>query len=169
MYDGHRTLKTPPDDTTLWRYLSLESLVAMLYTRRIHFTRLDKFQDPWEGTWPQPILDAFAGAPADGVRQILDETRTSVHVNCWHESNYESAALWDIYSGSAGIAIQSSVGQVKVAIDPTVTFHIGRVEYTDYTTLKGGAFDLNGSVLARGGRRGAMFARFVNVLVNIHR
>ena len=40
----------PPDDTTVWRYLSLAKLLAMLKTKSIYFSRTDFFDDPFEGS-----------------------------------------------------------------------------------------------------------------------
>jgi hypothetical protein len=46
----------------------------------------------------------------------------------------ESIAMWSLYnSGSEGVAVQTTVGQLKVALrhDPRITL-IGRVTYLDY-------------------------------------
>ena len=51
------------------------------------------------------------------------------YVNCWHAGEHESAALWGSYAGHAGLAVKSSVGRLKSAIDVEWPFHIGEVSY----------------------------------------
>jgi hypothetical protein len=38
-------------DTPVRRYLSLSAVIATIKTGRLRFTRVDKFQDPFEGSW----------------------------------------------------------------------------------------------------------------------
>ena len=63
----------------------------------------------------------------------------TVYVNCWILSQYESAAMWTIYGGNSGIAIQSSrqrVGSVlklpsMLGIEGVTMTGFGRVRYVD--------------------------------------
>ena len=61
--------------------------------------------------------------------------RRSLFINCWHLSNHESAAMWDIYSRrSEGVAILSTEERIKMAFSNNDK-HImgGRVNYEDYS------------------------------------
>ena len=53
---------------------------------------------------------------------------------CWHENDYESAAMWKLYSDlENGIAIQSTFKNLKECFfedEPDVV--IGKVEYLNY-------------------------------------
>lgn len=48
-------------DETIWRYMSFAKFASMLATKTLRFTRLDQFDDPFEGAFPAadlPILRA---------------------------------------------------------------------------------------------------------------
>ncbi len=79
------------------------------------------------------------------VQQMLDNTlerlRRPIHkeviskfgVSCWHEGEHESDAMWKLYSGGGqGIAIESTVGQLRRALDIAEDFQIDRVRYMDF-------------------------------------
>ena len=53
-------------------------------------------------------------------------------MNCWHENQFESAAMWDLYcSKSQGIAIVSSWDRLGDSINYDGGFYLGRVKYID--------------------------------------
>jgi hypothetical protein len=61
--------------------------------------------------------------------------REVLFVNCWHVNSGDSAAMWSLYSGSAGVAVRSTVGRPRHALDgcaEVVTF--GMVRYIDFQT-----------------------------------
>jgi len=51
---------------SVWRYLSLDALIATVRDRQLRFTRVDTFPDPFEGSVPKQTIDdqvvLFAGA-----------------------------------------------------------------------------------------------------------
>jgi hypothetical protein len=47
----------PDEDTTVLRYLSLSALITRMKTGRLRLTRVDKFQDPFEGSVPKQQMD----------------------------------------------------------------------------------------------------------------
>jgi len=54
-------------------------------------------------------------------------------VSCWHESEHESDAMWRVYSASGkGIAIESTVGQLKASLGVREGVQIDRVRYMDF-------------------------------------
>src|SRR5437870_10540134 len=54
-------------------------------------------------------------------------------INSWHLSDYESAALWELYGTEAGIAIQSTINELKDSFARTDdTIWIGKVNYIDF-------------------------------------
>lgn len=134
---SHRDFPAPPDDTVIWRYVDLEKMLAMLCTRQLHLTRLDKLQDPWEGAWPTAMAERLSGVQppvvGDGFKAMLPLPRISVYVNCWHISDHESAALWDQYGKSAGFAIKSSMRALLEALTPSSGLIVGAVSYVDYS------------------------------------
>ena len=60
-------------------------------------------------------------------------------MNCWHENEHESAAMWDLYlKSNEGIAIRSTFGKLIGCFenDHRPAVHIGRVRYLDYQKEK---------------------------------
>jgi hypothetical protein len=93
-----------------------------------------------------PLRDQLAarGVPlerTDGVLDGLVSQLRAAHeqvngkfgVSCWHESEYESDAMWKLYSASGqGIAIESTVGQLRESLGYRTDLIIDRVRYMDF-------------------------------------
>src|SRR5664279_3731928 len=62
----------------------------------------------------------------------LNEMRKLFYVSCWHENSGESAAFWDQYKNSRGVAIKSTVGRLKRSNSSAMPFFLGRVQYQHY-------------------------------------
>lgn len=77
---------------------------------------------------------SFQGRPS-GFKSFLIEKVIPLHfINSWYISEYESDAMWRIYSeNSEGIAVKSTLGRLKRAFQnaPEEIF-IGKVKYIDY-------------------------------------
>ncbi|MCX2865249.1 hypothetical protein OOZ63_25815 [Paucibacter sp. PLA-PC-4] len=149
-----------PDDTRLWRYMGLQGLTAMLTSNTLRLTRLDGFDDPFEGTLPHSQIvqmnQQFAAAvdPTEPIyrqrsRQAIDPRRRSIswreemrqrreaqircaHASCWRHGT-ESDGMWRLYcaNGGQGIAILTSFGQVVRELATTDAI-VGAVEYRNY-------------------------------------
>lgn len=53
--------------------------------------------------------------------------------SCWHISEYESAAMWKLYSAPGPcIAIESTIGQLKLSLTTRTDLAIDRVRYMDF-------------------------------------
>lgn len=70
---------------------------------------------------------------ADRVINESEKMRLSFFVNCWHASEYESAALWGQYAEHAGLAVRTTVGRLKSSIDSETPYFIGQIEYRDFS------------------------------------
>jgi hypothetical protein len=120
-----------PDNTLVWRYLTLSAVIATIETRRLRLTRVDRFQDPFEGSVPKNQMDdqnvVFSGAASRQAMMTVvaahypgmakptppDEdlwtrmtrwrrARTrSAHASCWSAGD-ESEALWRLYCADDG-------------------------------------------------------------------
>jgi len=56
-------------------------------------------------------------------------------VSCWHANDYESEAMWKVYSiMGAGVAIESTVEHLRDVLAPTEGVTINRVKYEDFDT-----------------------------------
>lgn len=130
-----------PDETRLWRYMDLAKFADLLLTRTLWFNRIDRFEDPLEGTLPPGFQRYFSrGLEREDAEKFWRTQaeghdafrRKWVYTNCWHERDHESYAFWRIYAGGgAGIAISASVAGLKRAF----TAHqpsLRRVQYIDF-------------------------------------
>jgi len=147
MYQSHPVFIEPEnEEVKVWRYMDFTKFVSLIDTKRLYFTRADRFEDPFEGSWPKKNIEARKYAP-----EILDEQQKEylngmkwmgslnknwpryTAINCWHENEYESAAMWKLYLKSdEGIAIKSTYSRLKKSIIDDEIFFIGKVNYIDY-------------------------------------
>jgi hypothetical protein len=150
MYKEHPVFIQPDnEDIKVWRYMDFTKFVSLIDTRRLFFTRADKFEDPFEGSWPKINVDARKEAlpelkskDRDEYLKMMEssekynkEWRRFNAVNCWHANEHESAAMWKLYLKSdEGIAIQSTYRLLKKSIIDDETVYIGKVKYIDYET-----------------------------------
>jgi hypothetical protein len=54
MYEDHPVFAQPISDTVkVWRYMDFTKFVSLIDSRCLFFTRADKFNDSFEGSWPK--------------------------------------------------------------------------------------------------------------------
>ena len=142
----------PDADTTIWRYVDLSKFVSLLQSRALYFCRSDRFEDPFEGSYPiQPFVPIFSSVspPAENgwveeqfeqfagreqQARFRKQLREALLVNCWHINKHESEAVWKLYAqGGSGIAIRSTVERLKASLRCDERVYIGAVSYLDYT------------------------------------
>lgn len=127
MYKEHRGLYPPNEDTPIWRYIDFTKFVDLLHSESLYFSRADTFEDPFEGLYPvkKEIERDF---------KTFDIVRKQNYVNCWAIGEYESAALWKIYSDSRNsIAIRTRFGRLKQSIENSdQDVYASMVRYKDY-------------------------------------
>ena len=148
MYQRHPVFNPPNDDATLWRYMDFMKFVSLLDTQSLFFARADKLGDPFEGSPPKLNADMRAEESKE-LRELLSDDlaskvvemisstdklfRSWTLVNCWHESEYESAAMWKLYSREYdGIAVKTSFKSLAESLMCSEGVFIGKVEYIDY-------------------------------------
>lgn len=142
-----------PDSTRIWRYMNFSKFVSLLQSHALHFTRVDQLQDTFEGSQSLPNLrepprledfhylgDAskLTEEQRRSIAYLLEAPhpldRQVVAVNCWQMNDYESTAMWQSYvSAGEGLAIQSTLGSLKRAFEPTTeNVLIAPVAYIDH-------------------------------------
>lgn len=100
-------------------------------------SRSDKFEDQYEGTFSEPTFEEIKKL-SENNPEFLDyykSKREKVVVSSWHINEYESFAMWQIFTqNSEGLAIQSTVERLKNALKLETNFnqYIGQVNYIDY-------------------------------------
>jgi hypothetical protein len=138
MYYSNPNIKLPKDpDTIVWKYLDLSKFLELLLSQKLFMSRSDKFEDQYEGTFSEPTFEEIKKL-SENNPEFLDyykSKREKVVVSSWHINEYESFAMWQIFTqNSEGLAIQSTVERLQKALKLETNFnqYIGEVNYIDY-------------------------------------
>ncbi|WP_310595584.1 hypothetical protein [Flavobacterium sp.] len=138
MYLNNPNIKLPEDpDTIVWKYLDLSKFLDLLLSRKLFMSRSDKFEDQYEGTFSEPTYEEIKKLAINNP-DFLDYYKThreKVAISSWHINEYESFAMWQIFTqNSEGLAIQSTIGRLQKALEPEKNLkqYIGQVNYIDY-------------------------------------
>ncbi len=158
MHAQHPTFRLPPNmDGKIWQYMELAEFVSMLHRKALFFVKANKLRDPYEGIMPQfNNLIRSPGYSKENQQQSHSQEQSNpniqklpqitiqqfqlyrelVLINPWHYNEYESAAMWNLYSHeNAGIAIQSTTRKLSKCFDDNKedTIWIGKVQYLDFS------------------------------------
>jgi hypothetical protein len=159
MHSSHPAFEPPPDiDGKIWQYMELAEFVSMLNRKALFFVKANKLRDPYEGIIPaytnmirskrnnEEQKRYFQGAyeSNNGISRKVAQTmieqfqmyRQLVLINPWHYNEYESAAMWSLYSHeNAGIAIQSTTRSLSECFNDNNedVIWIGKVQYLDFS------------------------------------
>ena len=108
------TRQVPPAEAQLWRFMDLAKLVSILDRNALYFPVLASLNDELEGSPPRPPQGA---TDEDRLRayDTWQYNRTVLFVNCWHQSDDESAAMWALY-GNQGVAVRTTFGLLSKAV-----------------------------------------------------
>ena len=143
MYEEHPGFKSPNEDATLWRCMDFTKFVSLLETQSLYFARADRLGDPFDGSYSRantalrPALYEWKLPDADWGRlwSFFKAMRQFTLINCWHESDHESAAMWRLYSREHdGIAVKTNFRSLTRSFTCGDVIHIGKVDYVDYNT-----------------------------------
>ena len=138
MYIHNPNIKLPANkDTIVWKYLDLSKFLELLLSRKLFMSRSDKFEDQYEGTFSEPTYEEIKRLSIDNpdFLKYYKTHREKVAISSWHINEYESFAMWQIFTqNSEGLAIQSTIGRLEDSLVQEKNFkqHIGEVNYIDY-------------------------------------
>lgn len=138
MYHNNPNIKLPQDpDTVVWKYLDLSKFLDLLISHKLFMSRSDKFEDQYEGTFSEPTFEEIKKLSINNpdFLNFYKTHREKVAVSSWHINEYESFAMWQIFTqNSEGLAIQSTVKRLQDALVPEKNYkqYIGEVNYIDY-------------------------------------
>lgn len=138
---NHVCFNAPKDtDIKIWRYMDFTKFVSLLQTNCLFLSRVDNFEDPYEGATSRANSKIRKSMPIDYVipDNILKDmshfqewSRNWTYVNCWHMNNVESEAMWKLYAQTnEAIAIQSTYSTLNEQLPKEV--YLGTVNYIDY-------------------------------------
>jgi hypothetical protein len=138
MYINNPNIKLPEDpNTVVWKYLDLSKFLDLLMSKKLFMSRSDKFEDQYEGTFSEPTFEEIKKLSIDNpdFLNYYKTHREKVAISSWHINEYESFAMWQIFTqNSEGLAIQSTIGRLQESLNPETNFkqYIGEVNYIDY-------------------------------------
>ncbi len=138
MYLNNPNIKLPEDpDTIVWKYLDLSKFLDLLLSQKLFMSRSDKFEDQYEGTFSEPTFEEIKKLAINNPEFLnyYKTHREKVAISSWHINEYESFAMWQIFTqNSEGLAIQSTIGRLQKALEPEKNLkqYIGQVNYIDY-------------------------------------
>ena len=138
MYLNNPNIKLPEDTNTIvWKYLDLSKFLDLLMSEKLFMSRSDKFEDQYEGTFSEPTFEEIKKLSIDNPEflNFYKTHREKVAISSWHINEYESFAMWQIFTqNSEGLAIQSTIGRLQKALKPETNLkqYIGQVNYIDY-------------------------------------
>jgi len=117
----HPSLKR---DCTLYRYISLETFLAFVESKRTHLTKVTEWDDPWEAILSKiPVVDDDGRPLKRGY--LYHE---GVFGQCW-SLRQESDAMWRIYSRSnSGLVIATTVEKLAL-LEGAERLYAGLVVY----------------------------------------
>lgn len=129
----------------VFRYMSFEKFMDILFRKTIYIPRADRFEDRFEGSYSKLIYEISKGITIGSSNQgILQNTTTlleSSFVSCWTLCEFENMALWKLYGGNNSIAIETTVGQLADELKSKKNSHelwsilkkeLYKIDYVDY-------------------------------------
>lgn len=117
------------DNPRLWRYMDLTKFLALIINQSIYFNRADNYEDVYEGLLTKSDQGQLKQNPS--LEMVIQ--RSSTFINCWHQNEYESAAMWKLYGViNDSIAIETDLTTLSNLLPSRVYLH--KVEYIDYQT-----------------------------------
>lgn len=141
MHVPHPLFRLPADPGgKIWQYMDMPKFVSMLQRKQLFFAKASAVRDPYEGVVPQynNNNNNDIGEPPAKARmwRRMQDYRDRILINSWHYNEYESAAMWQLYSQeNAGIAVQSTADRLSRCFEGNKddTVWIGTVDYRDYS------------------------------------
>ena len=117
------------DTAKLWRYFSLPKLLHLLQTKALYFSRVDKFNDPFEGYPTTRESRLAANTLVDPVLKVQSRLiRKCTYASCWSQYDVENAAMWTTYgTAEGGVLVQTTFGKLASLLPSSV--YLGKVRY----------------------------------------
>lgn len=124
-------------ETLIWRYMDLDKFSKMLNSSTIWFSRVDKFDDLFEGSISEltnKILKYGSDVTPEMIKhfnKVQKWQQQWTYTTCWHNAPYENALMWRAYAPK-GIVVKSKYYKLVEQLDSNAV--IGPVLYKNYNT-----------------------------------
>ena len=97
-------------DYFVYRYFSIESFIYLLESKKLTFTHVNEWDDPWENILSNSITEKDDGTFEKSIYKASDY----IYGQCWTRKE-ESDAMWRIYSPQkTGIKIRVSIKKFEL-------------------------------------------------------
>jgi len=125
--------------------MTVERLLAVVSGRSLYFASARQFADDHEGALPRREAERMPEVSFEtnhGIVNPFEELQRLTKINCWHERDFESVAMWERYipAGVDATVTKSSIRRLGSALGDCYvegarapeTIVIKRVEYLDW-------------------------------------
>lgn len=130
MFEEKEGFEQINDQDTLWRYQDLPRYLDLLIRRQLFFTRIDQFEDPFEGKYNIPGKQEEVKKEISHLAEAHSRKRVAFTVNTWHRNDDENYAMWNIYARNYGVAVQTNYRKLKDCFRKAdKAIYIGKVIY----------------------------------------
>lgn len=151
------------------KFVSMLKSKSLFFTRADKFEDpfegakgLLKNKPKWDKFYKEFFKEAIRTAPGDNSAHLsekeilksamrllkdLDQSGKmqveQTFINCWYESNYESEAMWKLYTSSLdqGIAIRTTYKRLYNSLNKNPNIQIGHINYMDFSNNFAGIND----------------------------
>lgn len=125
----------------IWRFMDFTKFVSLLKEESLYFSRVDKFNDPFEGSITlkdyerRKTFNEKHPSYIEFLQTRNKNMRRFTAANCWHINENESPAMWQLYTSiNEGVAIQTTV---RSLIDSMANYEddpiqVAPIEYINY-------------------------------------
>jgi hypothetical protein len=111
--------------SVLWKYLDLHRFIYLITQEKFFFSRLDRFEDPFEGIATRLIRQESHFSELRGkykkshdlvhFKEAVSAQRLQ-YVNCWFAGERESMAMWNLHSEPDSVALKADFKTLSNAL-----------------------------------------------------
>lgn len=152
-FTSHSLLRPqqPGKAARLVRFLTFTKAFHLLNTSSLHFTRLDKFMDTYEGLWTNNDVQAWGQYRGFDVARFTKQFRLTAAISCWSAVNdtLNEERMWQTYiCNGQGVAIVTTASalceqmrnglvELKAEFVKMVVAHVEYVDRQAHSNLAG--------------------------------
>jgi hypothetical protein len=142
----------------LWRYMDYSKFMQLLTQKALYFCGARNFEDPFEGQYAwgpkgnaefvktQRSLHLKYGGGMDFEAfmsinmKTLNDISSQTYINCWHQSEHESEAMWKLYckNPAEGVLIKTTENKLRNSLQALSLekLHLNAVKYVRNNWIK---------------------------------
>ena len=136
----HPHLEEVSNRIVIWKFMTFEHFADLIKSGSLYFCRVGAFEDVFEGTYPiankhlRPEIykDGMIPNQAD-YDKIERVVKHDTFASCFHMNRYETAFMWNLYADRQGVAIKTTTGRLKEALNTEQQIvYLSKVYYQNY-------------------------------------